>query len=309
MRIFSIFVLILLCLVVVYLGVYLVVVRIFLKKTLGRKNTAKRINENSSLIDIYQIDICWWNKVKLEDLTLISHDGLKLKGHFYDNKSDRLAIIVHGYGSDYREMGSYAKLFANMGYNILALENRAHGKSEGKLIGMGWIDRLDILDWINLMVEKNPKCKILLFGLSMGGSAVCMTLGEVLPKNVVCAISDSAFSNVYDQINFVFNPKNIKIKTIFMNMFNNYMCRAYMFDFKKADAKQALKKSSLPVMLIHGNDDKYVPVDNIYSLSESISDFRKDIYVVSEADHAMCYAVSPRKYENKIREFLKKYNM
>lgn len=309
MKIFSIIMLIILGLILVVLAGYLLLVRITFRKALGRKNLSKRLDSKSKLINQYDIDLCWWDKYKFNELTIASEDGLKLKGHFYQSGSDKTALLIHGYGSDYREMQKYAKMFISMGYNVLVVENRAHGKSEGSMIGMGWFDKEDVLAWINVLVEKDPKCKIVLFGVSMGGTAVCMTAGLNLPSNVVCGISDCAFANVYDQIQYVFMKKESKLKKHILSIFYKYMKRVYYFDMKNADAMISLQSCKIPMMFIHGKDDDYVPVENAMKLAGKIPDFRKSVYLVDGAGHALSYVVNPMRYEFKVREFLKKYSM
>ena len=308
MQVFSIIVLVLLLLLLVALGVYLIVMRVFFHKVFGRKNIKHRLEEKSGLIDTYKIDLCWFDANKFQTLKIISYDDLKLEAHFLENEGDKIAILVHGYGCDYREMSSFAKMFFKMGHSVLLVQNRGHGKSEGN-IGMGFFDSKDILLWVNVLTEKNPKCKIVLFGLSMGGAAVCMSLKEELPKNVVCAISDCAFENVFKELSMVYNPKHKKLKQFLFNSFANYMKRAYGFDLNAADCGISLKKSQIPVMIIHGKSDSFVPVENAYNLYEKLPKFRGDIYIVDDAEHAMSYAKNPYRYEVRVREFLKKWGM
>ena len=184
-----------------------------------------------------------WDKYQFETLSLISKDGLKLVGHFLPNTSKKLAIIVHGYGADYREMQLYAKYFVNKNYNILAVENRAHGNSEGKMMGMGWLDRIDLIGWIKLMLEKQPDYEIVLMGLSMGASAVCMVSGEKLPSNVKAIIADCAYANVYEEFRYVFNHRTHLPAFPLLNIFNLYTKSVYKFDMKKADAITQVKKT------------------------------------------------------------------
>ena len=287
------------------LALYLLLVRVTFRLSLGRKKLSKRLDSKSKLINQYDIDLCWWDKYKFDDLTIISEDGLKLKGHLYKSSSNKIALIVHGYGSDYREMQNYAKMFIDMGYGIFVVENRAHGNSEGNMIGMGWLDKDDLLSWINVLVNKDERCKIILFGVSMGATAVCMATGLNLPSNVICAISDCAFLNVYEQMKYVFLKKNSKIRRFILNTFYKYMKRVYNFDFKQADAMSSLSSSKIPIMFIHGKEDSFVPVENTLKLAGKVPDYRKSVYLVEGAGHAMSYVVNPRKYEYKVKEFLK----
>lgn len=310
MKIFSIVVLCVVGLILLCMIAYLLVCNICFRIALSRKSTAKRIVNKTMIksLENYKINLCWWDKFEFEELSIITkNDGLKLVGHYLSRENNKLAIIVHGYGADYREMQKYAKYFLDKNYDILAVENRAHGKSEGKMIGMGWLDRLDLLQWIDLMVEKNPDYQIVLMGLSMGASTVCMTSGEILPRNVKAIISDCAFANAYDEFKYVFKTKSHLPTWPILNIFNFYLKTSYKFDLKNADAVNQLKKTKLPVMFIHGNADKFVPVENVYRLSEAIPNDQKQVYIVDGADHAMSYPLAELDYEMQLKKFLNKY--
>ncbi|MDF2890613.1 MAG: peptidase [Clostridia bacterium] len=130
--------------------------------------------------------------------TIASYDGLKLHGLYLPcpEPSEKTVILIHGYNSWNGSMGGFAQHYLqNLGCNVLLPDLRGHGQSEGSYIGFGWHDRRDILQWINLILKENGcDTEIILHGVSMGGAAVLMTSGEVLPLNVKCIISDCAYS-------------------------------------------------------------------------------------------------------------------
>lgn len=308
MKIVSIVVLSLVGALLLGMLLYLVTGAICFRIALSRRSTAKRVVNKTmkKTIDNYKIDFCWWDKFQFENLSLISKDGLKLVGHFLPNSSNNLAIIVHGYGADYREMQNYAKLFVEKNYNILVVENRAHGNSEGRFMGMGWLDKNDLLQWISLCLEKNPNYKIVLMGLSMGASTVCMASGEKLPSNVKGIISDCGYANVFEQFKYVFRSKAHLPTWPLLNIFNVYTKSIYKFNMKEADAVSQIKKSKLPFLFIHGDSDKFVPTENVYKLASAVPDERKDIYIAKGADHAMSYPINPLEYERHVNKFLNK---
>ena len=309
MKIFSIVILSLLGLLVVVMALYLLIGVVCFKITLSRKSSVKRaINKTmQKTLENYKIDFCWWDKFTFETLSLISKDGLKLVGHFLGNSTDKLAIIVHGYGADYREMQLYTKYFVEKNYNILAVENRAHGNSEGKMIGMGWLDRLDLIQWINLMLEKNPNYQIVLMGLSMGASTVCMASGEKLSKNVKAIISDCAYVNAFEEFRYVFNHRTHLPAFPLLNIFNMYTKSVYKFDMKKADASVQVKKSKTPILFIHGDKDSFVPTENVHKLYAAAPEGLKQIYIAKDAEHAMSYPSNEIEYERQLNLFLKNY--
>ena len=311
MKIVSIVSLAIVGLLLLGMALYLITGAICFRIALSRRSTTKRIVNNvmKKSLQKYRIDLCWWDKFDFEDINLISKDGLKLVGHFLPNTTNKLAIIVHGYGADYREMQNYAKMFVEKNYNILAVENRAHGKSEGKMMGMGWLDKNDLVQWINLMLERNPNFQIVLMGLSMGSSTVCMASGEKLPNNVKGIISDCGYANVYEQFKHVFKSKAHLPTWPVLNIFDVYLKSIYKFNMKEADAVKQIKKSNLPFLFIHGDSDKFVPTENVYKLAAAVPDERKTIYIAKGADHAMAYPSDEMEYERQVKKFLTKIKM
>ncbi len=312
MNIFAIVMISLLGLILVVLAFYLIIGALSYKVSMDAKSTVKKIAmaNNASNRENLKIDFSWWDKQKSEELMMTNQEGLKLYSHLIENKSsDKLVIMVHGYGGCYKELNSQADLFLKKGYSVLAIECRAHDKSEGEMVGMGWLDRLDLKEWVEYMVAKNPNYKIVLFGQSMGASAVCMALGEKLPHNVICAISDCGFDNVYRQFYFVSSQHLKFITKPSMFIFNSYMKRVKKFNLKTADAVSQLKKSNLPVLFIHGTADKFVPVEMCYRLSEAVPEDRREVFIVEGAEHIESFAKDTTGYKRKVNNFLKKYGM
>ncbi len=295
--------------ILLLMAIYLLCGVITFKLALSRKSTVKRIVNKTMAKTIanYKIDFCWWEKFDFERLEIKNKEGLKLVGHFLKNPSDKLAIIVHGYGADYREMQQYAKFFVEKNYNILCVENRAHGESEGKFISMGWLDRLDLVEWINAMLERNQNYKIVLMGLSMGASTVCMASGEKLPTNVKGVISDCGYANAYEEFKYVFKKRAHVPSWPLLNILNTYAKQMYGFDLKQADAVKQIKKSNLPFLFIHGDKDNFVPYSNLKLLSDAVPEERKMVFTSQGSDHAMSYPTSGLDYEKAMSRFLTKF--
>ena len=203
-------------------------------------------------------------------------------------------------------MIDYAKQFYERGYNVLLLDLRGHGKSEGNYIGMGWYDRLDVIDWINYLIEKNSKSKILLFGISMGGATTMMTTGEELPENVKLAIADCGYTSVWDE--FRYQLKQIYRLPEFPALYAaDSICKIKNnFSFKEASAIKQLKKSKTPTLFIHGSEDTYVPFKMLDIVYEAAS-CPKEKLVIKNAGHCMSRNTNPELYWNTIDNFIKKY--
>lgn len=242
------------------------------------------------------------------DTYITSSDNLKL--HAYEvkneNKTDKWAIVVHGYTSEGKLLSSKAKHLYNMGYNVLVPDLRSHGTSEGNYIGMGWHDRLDIIDWINYIVKNNPKSEIALHGTSMGSATVLMLSGEKLPSNVKAIVADCGYTSVYDEFSYqlkqLFNLPAFPI----MNFSDVVTHIRAGYCLNDASAINQVKKSTTPILYIHGDKDDFVPyymMDELYNATNS----EKEKLTIEGGEHANSDLVNPKLYWSTVNSFLEKY--
>lgn len=136
------------------------------------------------------------------DVTLTADDGLTLHGVYYANAetadTHRWALVLHGYRGDYTGALQLAAPYYEAGYQVIAPDLRACGESEGDYVGMGWLDRKDVLQWIDYIIEQDPEAKIVVHGISMGAATTMMTAGESTPDNVKAFVEDCGYTSVWD---------------------------------------------------------------------------------------------------------------
>ena len=106
------------------------------------------------------------------------------------------AICLHGYTNEPIGMARYAKRFFDRGMTVLTPAARAHERSGGEYIGMGWPERNDVVKWAREIVRRDPQARILIFGVSMGGATAMDVAGEKLPCQVRCIIEDCGYTSV-----------------------------------------------------------------------------------------------------------------
>lgn len=188
-------------------------------------------------------------------------------------------IIVHGYGCDGLFMESYAEGFYDLSCNTLIPDLRGHGTSEGKYRGMGWHDRLDVIDWINYINENYEDTEIILFGISMGGTTVMMSSGETLPENIKAVIEDCGYSSIYDELKYqmssIFNLPSFPILNLAGAV--TQLRAGYNF-INEGDAVSQMSKSVIPTLFIHGAEDKFVPTAMMEKVYSATSGERKASY-------------------------------
>lgn len=240
-----------------------------------------------------------------EDLFITSKDNLKLHNYLIKNKvtSNKWAIVVHGYTSQGKLMASYAEEFYKMGYNIIIPDLRGHGQSEGNYIGMGWDERLDIIDLTKYIVDNYTNTEIVLFGVSMGAATVMTTSGEKLPSNVKAIIEDCGYTSAWNQ--FAYQLKSLfKLHSFPLLDVASLICKikAGFFISSVSPIKQ-IKKSITPTLFIHGDEDDFVPffmLDELYNASP----VEKEKLIIHGAAHAKASYVNPKLYWETIEKFL-----
>lgn len=296
---------------IVLISAYLMVGSYFFKYALDA--TYATSNDSLNLAEDFLIPDMqneWFEDVDKTSKNIYSDDGYKL--HAYQIMAPvnlhNWAIIVHGYRSEARHMNNYAYRFYMQGFNILMPDLEGHGLSEGKYIGMGYTDRFDLLKWIDLIIDQDAQANIVLHGVSMGASTVMMTTGEELPENVVCAIEDCGYSNVYDQFAYVMdNVLDLPFKKIIMSSAEIYVKMRLGRTLKDMDVINSLKNSTTPTLFIHGDQDDFVPFDMLDVVYNANPNLDKEKLVVEGAGHGYSATANPDLYFNTIFDFINKH--
>lgn len=248
-----------------------------------------------------------WFSEHAKSIYITSSDGLKLHAYLIENqsayKNGNFMMVFHGYKSNATAMAHFGMQFYDMGYSVLMPDARAHGKSEGKYIGMGWPERLDNLLWINEIIKIDSKAKIGLYGISMGGSTVINTAGEDLPKQVVVAVEDCGYSSAYDE--FAHQMKS-QFKIDSFPMLDISLLVASIktgVNLTEGDCVTQAAKIKIPTLFIHGDQDSFVPFDMLDKLYKA-ANCKKQKLVVEGAGHGQSAIADPLLYWTTIEQFV-----
>lgn len=246
-------------------------------------------------------------EIPYKEAVVTSYDGLRLFGKCYIASADApWLIMLHGYRSGAeRDFCGGLKFGIASGFNVLLVDQRAHGKSEGKCLTFGIKERYDCLTWTNYVISQaGGSCKIALYGMSMGAATVLMAAGSGLPKNVACIVADCGYTS----------PKAIIKKVIREMHYPVFPTYALVrlggmlfggFDIEEYSAVQAMEKCDIPVLFIHGDDDRFVPCDMGRENHRHCRAEGKKLLIVPNAGHGMSYMSDKRAYLGTVSEFLK----
>ena len=175
-------------------------VKVFYSKT--RKPLGKDEYDipEGEIYEKFRGDIIDWIKMtrgmKSEAVEIKSHDGLTLRGRYYEcKKGAPVELLFHGYrGYSERDLsGGVERCFA-LERNALLIDQRASGTSDGHVISFGINESLDCVRWAEFAAEHFGKeTPIILTGVSMGAATVVMASAEKLPENVMCVLADCGY--------------------------------------------------------------------------------------------------------------------
>ena len=243
--------------------------------------------------------------LNLEEITITASDGVSLVGHYYDfPDAKRVIIAMHGWRSSWaNDFGIISKFWHDNGCSVLYCEQRGQGKSGGEYMGFGVLEQFDCLEWIKYIDERlGASLPIYLGGVSMGASTILFASGNELPESVKGIVADCGFNSPHGIWKYV-TENNLKLPyALYKALANNIYLSKTQIDIKTVSCADALKNCKVPVLFIHGTDDKFVPVTMTYENYKACAS-KKRLFVVPGADHGMSYLVDKDGYEAEVKAF------
>ncbi|ELC8393363.1 alpha/beta hydrolase [Clostridium perfringens] len=257
-------------------------------------------------------DEALYNSASKEDITLKSFDGLNLTSTLImnENPTNKFIVLVHGVSICYVGSLKYFDIFYRNGFNVLIVNQRRHGKSEGKYSTYGFYEKYDVNMWIEYLKSRFGNDIILgLHGESMGAGTVMETIP--LNDSIKFVIEDCGYSNFHELIGFQITHayknrlvrKILRPSLIFANFFMKTKAK---FSMKKIVPIDIVASTSLPMMFIHGKEDYFVPWYMAVDLYKAKTKGYKELYLVEGAKHAEALEVNKILYEKKIMPFIEK---
>lgn len=263
--------------------------------------------------------LSWMNSQEKEDLEIRSQDGLLLKGEYIHNgdavrgedEPVKLVVFSHGYmGTGLKDLSIFADFYRKQGFDVMLIDQRSHGDSEGDFITFGAKEKDDMTRWIRLAIDKaGANCQIILHGWSMGAAVVYLAAAQGLPPQVKGLVYDCGYSVA--EAEFLHTAKQIfplpkALLWYVLQMMKPWCKLVFGFDMKDASPLFVAKDMKLPVFFVHGGVDSCVPLwmgRRLYETTDRTA--YRDMLIVSEADHTFSYIRDKNGYEAGLKKLLK----
>lgn len=250
-------------------------------------------------------DRAHYHNQKFEKITVKSEEGFKLVAHYLscDEGSHSVIIILHGYSVDHRRSCQYIDFFREKGFNILLVDQRSHGESEGQYTTYGSYEVKDLNLWVNLMFEKlGENCVIGVHGHSMGASTALLysVEGEGMVSFI---IAEAGYSDAGELLKSKLHKHKIPIFPFYQLTCQRVKAKCG-FRIKDVCPINIVQNSNIPILFIHGDMDELVPCRMGIDMYKAKKD-PKDIYIVKEGMHNTCYSRDKKIYEEVVSKFIK----
>ena len=238
----------------------------------------------------------------LRDTMIVMPGGYRLHTYYINRGSQRTAMVIHGWRDQAIKFFYFARMYERLlGYNVVMPDLYASGMSDGDMLRMGWLDRLDVLQLLDVFKADT----MVVHGVSMGAATTMMMSGEQMPEDIrdLRFVADCGYTSVWDE--FAGELKNQFGLPAFPLMYTtSLLCQLrYGWNFDEASALRQVAKCQYPMFFIHGDSDDFVPTYMVHQLYDAKS-APKELWITKGTDHAHSYKNHRTEYVARVRRFL-----
>ena len=248
----------------------------------------------------------WLREHNAQDVYMVNRDGLKLHAYWIPAENPRGTILLaHGYRSSMLVDFSLAlECYHALGMNLLVPHQRSHGMSQGRFITLGVKESGDMLEWINYHNQTFGPYQMILSGLSMGASTMLYLADQKLPDNVKGIIADCGFTSPKEILLSVFH-QTVHLPAVPTIWAAELFARVFAgFSLYEKDTRKTLTNSKVPVLMVHGTGDDFVPCE-MTRQGYACCTGMKRLLLVEGAEHGVSFIVEQERYTSELLHFLK----
>jgi fermentation-respiration switch protein FrsA (DUF1100 family) len=236
----------------------------------------------------------------------ITSDGLHLEGLYLDYKAARSVVIIPGRSETSSYSFFYAQLYKNKGYNVLLIDSRATGISEGKFMTAGIKESDDLLAWAKFLHEEKGQDAVVFHGICIGAATALLALAKPnLPPYLKGAVAEGSFKNFRRMFEYHVKTSHHPSFTVSHEL-PFYFKRYAEVDILKDSPEAMVSQITLPVAFIHGKEDIYVPYTDGQDLYQNCGSKDKEYHLIEKGEHSKLRYYNPQEYDQLVLSFFDK---
>jgi fermentation-respiration switch protein FrsA (DUF1100 family) len=249
-----------------------------------------------------------WGLPEPSHLDLTAVDGVRLSAWWFPAPEANASVIVaHGHGANKASsLWVAAELFPR--FNVLLLDLRGHGQSGGERTSVGFLERLDILaavSWLDAQAGERP---IGVLGISMGGATAILAAGLEERPRIAAVVADSPFARLRSPVLAAICERGYPRAVSPVLAWSVCTIAGWQVRARRAldpiDVVQRI--APRPLLIIHGEADALIPVENAYALYHRAGQ-PKELWVVPGVEHARVAESDLRAYADRVRTFFERW--
>ncbi len=242
--------------------------------------------------------------LEFKEVGFETSDGLKLSAWEVNSSgnTDSWVIVGHGYPFDKGNMLPIAEFLAK-NHNLLMLDHRSFGGSEGTVTTVGMEEVKDIEAAVQyIKEEKGQNISIGGMGLSMSAATFIMAQND----SIDAIVADSSYSNMGKVLNRIYGIFPGSLKKPFVWTTSLYSRVFLGFWPAKVSPAESIRDTDTPTFIIHGKDDSQIPIEHAEDIIENAPEDKVDKWFVEGAKHGQSFFENKGRYKEKVRGFFSK---
>lgn len=246
-----------------------------------------------------------------EAVQINSDDGLILRGTYIAaaQASEKAVILLHGLYQNRSMCIPFVDMYHTRGYNVLIVDQRGHGESQGEGTTWGIRETDDMDGWVRWLKQRKKQERIGLHGVSLGAAMALLYAGSEKGKDTAFVIADSSYGNIIDlgreKIAARQGGRDLVVGyNILLPFFQAAMFRHTRKTVARIEPSQAVKALTVPVLFLHGEDDGLVPSKTAEHLYAMCGSPRKYIHLFRNSAHAVGVETNYAEYVKTVDDFL-----
>jgi len=247
-----------------------------------------------------------WKKTTesyIKEVEIKSKDGLKLVGEWFDYGFDKTVIILPGRRETLVYSYYYAKPYKDAGVNVLVIDQRAHGFSEGKYSTCGIKEAEDVSLWMKYLHDELSQKEIFIHGVCVGTCCASMVVAKYKPDYLKAVILDSMFISYKEIYKNHYLESGHKLFPVFYEIWIWFKLLTKC-NINVSNPEKYMPSFDLPVMFIWGTKDVYCLPEKSKILYEKCASKQKQIEWFEGAEHSRVRLYDEERYDGLVSDFL-----
>jgi len=212
-------------------------------------------------------------------------------------------LLFHGYGGEKSGMLPLADAFLEMGRNVVLVDFRGSGNSEGNEVTIGYKEAQEVkavFEFIQNKLNHESNHRLILFGTSMGATAIMRAVAK-LQIQPDALILECPFASLVNTVKNRFRMRKLPpiLLSELLVFWGSVQGNFWGFDHEPIRYASQIK---CPVLLMHGAKDEKVTLESIQKIYSQLGD-KKFLKIFPNLQHQSYLLASPNVWKQVVQEF------